>query len=97
MQLAVCRSSNPAAWEAVAMGKPRSKPNYHRRVLRLPDLDHCKAAVLNNLGSPDDPAGCLFRMCSEAGRRLWERILQAASSVLPRLMSNLMASSGSGR
>jgi hypothetical protein len=34
------------------MGKHRIKPNYHRRVLRLPDLDHCKAAVLNSLGSP---------------------------------------------
>ncbi len=34
------------------MGKPRSKPNYRRRVLRLPDLDHCKSAVLNSLGSP---------------------------------------------
>jgi site-specific recombinase XerD len=34
------------------MGKPRIKPNYHRRVLRLPDLDHCKLAVLNSLGSP---------------------------------------------
>jgi len=34
------------------MGKQRIKPNYRRRVLRLPDLDHCKAAVLNSLGSP---------------------------------------------
>jgi site-specific recombinase XerD len=34
------------------MGKNRIKPNYRRRVLRLPDLDHCKAAVLNSLGSP---------------------------------------------
>src|SRR5213595_1904236 len=34
------------------MGKQRIKPNYHRRVLRLPDLDHCKTAVLNSLGSP---------------------------------------------
>ena len=34
------------------MRKQRSKPNYHRRVLRLPDLDHCKVAVLNSLGSP---------------------------------------------
>jgi len=34
------------------MGKPRSKPNYRRRVLHLPDLDHCKTAVLNSLGSP---------------------------------------------
>src|SRR5437660_3282219 len=44
--------SNLAAWEAVAMGKQRIKPNYRRRVLRLPDLDHCKLAVLNSLGSP---------------------------------------------
>ena len=34
------------------MGKHRIKPNYHRRVLRLPDLDHCKSAVLHSLGSP---------------------------------------------
>jgi integrase len=34
------------------MGKRRIKPNYRRRVLRLPDLDHCKLAVLNSLGSP---------------------------------------------
>src|ERR1700689_2202020 len=42
----------PAALEAVAMGKHRIKPNYRRRVLRIPDLDHCKLAVLNSLGSP---------------------------------------------
>src|ERR1700720_1310286 len=34
------------------MGKQRTKPNYRRRLLRLPDLDHCKRAVLNSLGSP---------------------------------------------
>jgi hypothetical protein len=34
------------------MGKQRIKPSYRRRVLRLPDLDHCKSAVLNSLGSP---------------------------------------------
>ena len=34
------------------MRKPRVKPNYRRRVLRLPDLDHRKRAVLNSLGSP---------------------------------------------
>ena len=34
------------------MGKQRIRPNYHRRVLRLPDLDHCRLAVLNSLGSP---------------------------------------------
>ena len=43
---------NPAAWEAVAMGKQTIKPNYRRRLLRLPDLDHCKRAVLNSLGAP---------------------------------------------
>ena len=34
------------------MGKKRVKPNYRRRVLRIPDLDHCKVAVLNSLSSP---------------------------------------------
>src|ERR1700751_1378746 len=34
------------------MGKARIKPNSRPRVLRLPDLDHCKVAVLNSLGSP---------------------------------------------
>jgi len=34
------------------MGKQKVKPNYRRRLLRLPDLDHCKRAVLNSLGSP---------------------------------------------
>jgi hypothetical protein len=33
------------------MGKQKVKPNYRRRSLRLPDLDHCKRAVLNSLGS----------------------------------------------
>jgi site-specific recombinase XerC len=49
---AFSRSSTLAAWEAVAMGKQKIKPNYRRRVLRLLDLDHCKSAVLNSLGSP---------------------------------------------
>src|SRR5947207_4989087 len=34
------------------MAKHKIKPNYRRRLLRLPDLDHCKLAVLNSLGSP---------------------------------------------
>jgi site-specific recombinase XerD len=34
------------------MGKKRVQPNYRRRTLRLPDLDHSKLAVLNSLGSP---------------------------------------------
>jgi hypothetical protein len=47
-----CRIPTAAALEAAVMGNPRIKPNYRRRVLRLPDLDHCKTAVLNSLGSP---------------------------------------------
>ena len=34
------------------MGKKGIQPNYRRRTLRLPDLDHSKLAVLNSLGSP---------------------------------------------
>jgi len=34
------------------MGKHKVMPNYRRRLLRLPDLDHCKRTVLNSLGSP---------------------------------------------
>ena len=34
------------------MAKHKVKPNYRRRLPRLPDLDHCKRAVLNSLGSP---------------------------------------------
>jgi integrase len=34
------------------MGKSKAKPNYRRAVLRLPDLDHSKLAVLNSLTSP---------------------------------------------
>src|SRR5262249_24380859 len=33
------------------MGKKRIQPNYRRRTLRLPDLDHSRLAVLNSLGS----------------------------------------------
>ena len=48
----VCGNAMARHWEAVVMGKHRVKPNYRRRVLRLPDLDHCKSAILNSLGSP---------------------------------------------
>src|ERR1022692_2669094 len=64
-------------WEAVAMRKQRIKPNYRRRVLRLPDLDHCKLAVLNSLGSPASRRVCEFAInqfiawyCSEPRRAL---------------------------
>ena len=42
------------------MGKQRIQPNYRRRVLRLPDLDHCKLAVLNSLGSPASHRVCEY-------------------------------------
>ena len=42
-----CGMGRPSPW-----ANTRIKPNYRRRVLRLPDLDHCKTAVLNSLGSP---------------------------------------------
>jgi hypothetical protein len=48
----VCRNPMLRHEEAVPMGKHKVKPNYRRRLLRLPDLDHCKRAVLNSLGSP---------------------------------------------
>jgi len=35
------------------MGRKKAKPNYRRIVLRLPDLDHSKLAVLNSLASPN--------------------------------------------
>jgi site-specific recombinase XerC len=44
--------SHVAAVEAAVMGKKRAKPNYRRTVVRLPDLDHSKTAVLNSLTSP---------------------------------------------
>jgi hypothetical protein len=52
------------------MGIHRIKPNYRRRVLRLPDLDHCKLAVLNSLGSP-------------ASRRVYEYAIEQFCSLSP--------------
>src|SRR6202171_6478479 len=34
------------------MGNRKARANYRRAILRLPDLDHSKAAVLNSLTSP---------------------------------------------
>src|SRR6201981_2415542 len=49
---AACRTSSVRHRRPPPMGQNRIKPNYRRRILRLPDLDHCKTAVLNSLGSP---------------------------------------------
>jgi hypothetical protein len=57
------------------MGKQRVKPNYRRRVLRLPDLDHCKSAVLNNLGSPASRRVYEYAIQMEACESLdWHRV-----------------------
>jgi hypothetical protein len=49
---AACHLPKAAAREAVANGQKEIQPNYRRRTLRLPDLDHSKLAVLNSLGHP---------------------------------------------
>jgi hypothetical protein len=66
------------------MGKQRIKPNYRRRVLRLPDLDHCKLAVLNSLGSPASRRVYEYAVdqfiawyCSEQMQSLWLPAIQA--------------------
>src|SRR5438309_8230904 len=66
------------------MGKQRIKPNYRRRVLRLPDLDHSKLAVLNGLTSP-------------ASRRVYEYAIDqfiAWYCSEPRLAFNRIPDSG---
>src|SRR6266478_5728792 len=60
------------------MGKHKVKPNYRRRLLRLTDLDHCKRAVLNSLGSP-------------ASRRVYEYAIDQFIAV-PNLASPSTAS-----
>jgi integrase len=44
------------------MRRKRSKPNYRKIVLRLPDLDHAKASVLNSLSSPQSRRNYCFAM-----------------------------------
>jgi len=55
------------------MGKPRVKPNYRRRALRLPDLDHCKTHVLGIAASGcqrHQPAACSRASVGSRSRRL---------------------------
>ena len=49
------------------MGKCKAKPNYRRTVLRLPDLDHSKLAVLNSLTSPGSRRVYLHRNSENLG------------------------------
>jgi hypothetical protein len=44
------------------MRRKKSKPNYQKIVLRLPDLDHAKASVLNSLSSPQSRRNYRFAM-----------------------------------
>jgi hypothetical protein len=77
------------------MGKHKVKPNYRRRLLRLPDLDHCKRAVLNSLGSPASRRVYEYTIeqivsngrvqkqnCSRWPIRLWPWICRSNSSEL---------------
>jgi hypothetical protein len=44
------------------MRRRNSKPNYWKIILRLPDLDHAKASVLNSLRSPQSRRNYRFAM-----------------------------------
>jgi hypothetical protein len=44
------------------MRRKKSKPNYRKIVLRLPDLDHAKASVLNSLSSQQSRRNYRFAM-----------------------------------
>jgi hypothetical protein len=44
------------------MGRKKAKANYRRTTMRLPDLDHCKLAVINSLASPASRRVYLFAM-----------------------------------
>ncbi|HXO36145.1 MAG TPA: hypothetical protein VN901_27710 [Candidatus Acidoferrales bacterium] len=56
------------------MGKRRIKPNYPRRMLRLPDLDDCKLAVLN-------PRMAFYRIVV-VRHRLYLEILRLAANTI---------------
>ena len=56
------------------MGKQKVKPNYRRRLLRLPDLDHCKRAVLNSLGSPASRRVYEYAIDQEKAKRAFRRL-----------------------
>jgi hypothetical protein len=69
--------------EAACMRRKKSKPNYRKVVLRLPDLDHAKASVLNSLSSPKSRRNYRFAMdqfiawyCSEPCLALNRTVVQ---------------------
>jgi integrase len=42
--------------------RKKTKPNYRKTILRVPDLDHAKSAVLNSLSSPGSRRAYAFAM-----------------------------------
>src|ERR1035441_8521035 len=48
--------------EAACMRRKKTKPNYRKIVLRLPDLDHSKSSGLNSLSSPRSRRNYRFAM-----------------------------------
>jgi hypothetical protein len=78
--------------EAACMRKKSRKPPSRRVVLRLPDLDHTKSAVLNSLSSPHSRRNYKFAMeqfitwyCSEPrlAVKINKPILQPRFILLP--------------
>ena len=56
-----------------------------KRVLRLPDLDHTKTAVLNTLGSPDSERSYRFAIDDFIAWYCSEPRLKVFTAILPRL------------
>jgi hypothetical protein len=54
------------------MGKHRIKPNYRRRVLRLPDLDHCAASM--SMPSTSSSPGTAPSLGWPYEARLWDHV-----------------------
>ena len=83
------------AWRPPVMKRKHSrrKPTTTKSVLRLPDLEHAKAAVLNSLTSPEAQRGYRHPIdefvdwyCSEP-RLAFNRIVVLALSISPRISS----------
>ena len=73
------------------MPKRTQKRLVHKIVLRLPDLDHAKASVLNSLSSPRSRRNYKLAMeqfigwyCSEPRLALIERLFSASVSIWNR-------------
>ncbi len=70
--------------EAALMHKRTKRPRCHEIILKLPDLDHAKSAVLNSLSSPHSRRNYKFAMeqfiswyCSEPRLALNRTVVQS--------------------